>query len=148
MTNKLINLRTLVAGLSTLAAVSLSAETITPTTLSTESLKSAIQGASSGDIIDLSGFTGTLTVSEIIFPEVSLTIKGPKDNSLIMTTSIESGNCGHSIFVTKSSDTSLTLENLTFKNNITGGWKGKATETDDRTPGIIRAVGPLTLKGC
>ena len=73
MTNKLIHLRTLVVALSSIATVSLSAEIITPTTLSTESLKSAIQGASSGDIIDLSGFTGTLTVSEIIFPEVSLT---------------------------------------------------------------------------
>lgn len=148
MSKKLIKLCSLVAGLSTLTAISLSAETIAPATLSTESLKLAIQGANSGDIIDLSSFSGTLTVSEIIFPEVSLTIKGPKDNSLIMTTSIESGNCGHSIFVTKSSDTSLTLENLTFKNNITGGWKDKATETDDRTPGIIRAVGPLTLKSC
>jgi len=129
--------------------VAASGAAIVPSAMTSSDLKTAVQSASSGDTIDLSDFSGTLTVDEIIFPEVSMRIVGPADKSLVVKTSTsQGGSLGHSIFTTTNADVVLTLENLVFSGNVTGGWGGKATETDDRRPGVVRTAGPLVLRNC
>ena len=64
------------------------AATITPSAFTTDALKAAIASASAGDTVDLSGFSGTLTVNEVLFPAASMTIRGPADRSVVLTTSI------------------------------------------------------------
>ena len=129
-------------------AMPASSATIVPDDFTSDALKTAIASASADDVIDLSGFSGTLTVSEVLFPAVSLTIKGPADRSVVLTTSIASGGKGHAIFTTTDSGVTLALENLAFKDNITGGWGSQATDNDDRHPGVVRTAGPLVLRNC
>ena len=129
-------------------AIPVSAATIAPAAFTSDALKAAIASASAGDTVDLSGFSGTLTVDEVLFPAVSMTVKGPADQSVVLKTSIASGSKGHAIFATSAGDVTLTLENLAFKDNVTGGWGSAATDNDDRHPGVVRTTGPLVLKNC
>ncbi|MBO6121665.1 MAG: right-handed parallel beta-helix repeat-containing protein [Kiritimatiellae bacterium] len=129
-------------------AFEIPAATIAPTAFTSDALKAAIASASAGDTVDLSGFSGTLTVNEVLFPAASMTIRGPADRSVVLTTSIASGSKGHCIFATSDATVTLTLENLAFKNNVTGGWGSQATDNDDRHPGVVRTTGPLVLKNC
>ena len=125
------------------------AANIVPSDFTTDALKSALASASEGDTIDLSGFSGTLTVEEVLFPAVSMTIRGPADQSVVLTSSLVSGtSVGHCIFNTKTEGIALTLENLAFRNTGTGGWGSKVTDNDDRHPGVVRATGPLVLRSC
>ena len=124
------------------------AATVTPSAFTSAALKTAIASASAGDTIDLSGFSGTLTVDEVLFPAVSMTIKGAADRSVVLKTSIASGSKGHAVFTTTDSAVTLALEDLAFKDNITGGWGSSATDNDDRHPGVVRTAGPLVLKNC
>ena len=126
----------------------ITAATIAPAAFTSDALKSAIASASAGDTVDLSGFSGTLTVNEVLFPAASMTIRGPADRSVVLTTSIAPGSKGHCIFATSDATVTLTLENLAFKNNVTGGWGSQATDNDDRHPGVVRSVGPLVLRNC
>ena len=128
--------------------IPVSAATIAPTAFTSDALKAAIASASAGDTVDLSGFSGTLTVNEVLFPAASMTIRGPADRSVVLTTSIASGSKGHCIFATSDATVSLTLESLAFKNNVTGGWGSSATDNDDRHPGVVRSAGPLVLRNC
>ena len=128
--------------------IPVSAATIAPTAFTSDALKAAIASASAGDTVDLSGFSGTLTVNEVLFPAASMTIRGPADRSVVLTTSIASGSKGHCIFATSDATVTLTLENLAFKNNVTGGWGSSATDNDDRHPGVVRSAGPLVLRNC
>lgn len=129
-------------------AIPVSAATIAPTAFTSDALKAAIASAGAGDVVDLSGFSGTLTVDEVLFPAVSMTVKGPADQSVVLKTSIASGSKGHAIFATSAAGVTLTLENLAFKDNVTGGWGSAATDNDDRHPGVVRTTGPLVLKNC
>ena len=129
-------------------AFEIPAATITPSAFTTDALKAAIASAGAGDVVDLSGFSGTLTVDEVLFPAVSMTVKGPADQSVVLKTSIASGSKGHAIFATSAAGVTLTLENLAFKDNVTGGWGSAATDNDDRHPGVVRTTGPLVLKNC
>ena len=129
-------------------AIPVSAATIAPAAFTSAALKAAIASASAGDTIDLSGFSGTLTVNEVLFPAASMTIRGPADRSVVLTTSIASGSKGHCIFATSDATVTLTLESLAFKNNVTGGWGSQATDNDDRHPGVVRSAGPLVLRNC
>ena len=129
-------------------AIPVSAATIAPTAFTSDALKAAIASAGAGDTVDLSGFSGTLTVNEVLFPAASMTIRGPADRSVVLTTSIASGSKGHCIFATSDATVTLTLENLAFKNNVTGGWGSQATDNDDRHPGVVRSAGPLVLRNC
>ena len=129
-------------------AIPVSAATIAPAAFTSDSLKAAIASAGAGDTVDLSGFSGTLTVNEVLFPAASMTIRGPADRSVVLTTSIASGNKGHCLFATSDATVTLTLENLAFKNNVTGGWGSQATDNDDRHPGVVRSAGPLVLWNC
>lgn len=126
----------------------ITAANIAPVEFTSDALKAAIASASAGDTVDLSGFSGTLTVNEVLFPAASMTIRGPADRSVVLTTSIASGNKGHCIFATSDATVTLTLENLAFKNNVTGGWGSQATDNDDRHPGVVRSAGPLVLRNC
>ena len=128
--------------------IPVSAATIAPTAFTSDALKAAIASAGAGDTVDLSGFSGTLTVNEVLFPAASMTIRGPADRSVVLTTSIASGSKGHCIFATSDATVTLTLENLAFKNNVTGGWGSQATDNDDRHPGVVRSAGPLVLRNC
>ena len=128
--------------------IPVSAATIAPTAFTSDALKAAIASASAGDTVDLSGFSGTLTVNEVLFPAASMTIRGPADRSVVLTTSIASGSKGHCIFATSDATVTLTLESLAFKNNVTGGWGSSATDNDDRHPGVVRSAGPLILRNC
>ena len=128
--------------------IPVSAATIAPTAFTSDALKAAIASASAGDTVDLSGFSGTLTVNEVLFPAASMTIRGPADRSGVLTTSIASGSKGHCIFATSDATVTLTLENLAFKNNVTGGWGSQATDNDDRHPGVVRSAGRLVLRNC
>ena len=76
-------------------AIPVSAATIAPTAFTSDALKAAIASAGAGDTVDLSGFSGTLTVNEVLFPAASMTIRGPADRSVVLTTSIASGSMGH-----------------------------------------------------
>ena len=129
-------------------AIPVSAATIAPTAFTSDALKAAIASAGAGDVVDLSGFSGTLTVDEVLFPAVSMTVKGPADQSVVLKTSIASGSKGHAIFATSAAGVTLTLENLAFKNNVTGGWGSQATDNDDRHPGVVRSAGRLVLRNC
>ena len=128
--------------------IPVSAATIAPAAFTSDALKAAIASASAGDTVDLSGFSGTLMVNEVLFPAASMTIRGPADRSVVLTTSIASGSKGHCIFATSDAAVTLTLENLAFKNNVTGGWGSQATDNDDRHPGVVRSAGRLVLRNC
>ena len=143
----MMNYKHILSAMAALAiAFGIQAANIVPVAFTSDSLKAAIASAGAGDTVDLSGFSGTLTVNEVLFPAASMTIRGPADRSVVLTTSIASGSKGHCIFATSDVTVTLTLESLAFKNNVTGGWDSQATDNDDRHPGVVRSAGPLVLK--
>jgi hypothetical protein len=96
-----------------------------------DTLRAAIAAAQSGDTIDLSGVSGTITLNSEIAINKDLTITGPGASTLSLD-----GNSTNRIF-NISSDTTVSISGLTFTNGF-----------NDFLGGAIFSYGTLTVSGC
>jgi len=108
-------------------------------------LRSVVNGAASGDVVDLSGLVCssiTLTSGAIITPQTDLTLRGPASGALTICAGNTSRVIENYVGGGGAVDTNLTIENLTIANGLYDGYSLGAYFSSG---GCIITTGNVTL---